>query len=142
MWKAEGHGKPRRLNLGFFQAPWRMARPIRMEFPGVVHHVISSGIVQAAIFLADVVRNSFLAILRQMLHRSHVLCHAYCLITNLGHLFLFPPSPGCQSHAQDRQCLRRDCNLSSSVATTRLCVKVVSCLVLNSKYFQIVIYVD
>lgn len=42
-----------------------MARPLRIEFPGAVYHVTSRGNAQAAIFVDDVGRNTFLAVLRQ-----------------------------------------------------------------------------
>ena len=68
-----------------------MARPLRIEFPGAVYHVTSRGNAQAAIFVDDVDRNTFLAILRQTLRRFNVLCHAYCLMTNHFHLLLETP---------------------------------------------------
>lgn len=38
-----------------------MARTIRIEFQGVVYHVMSRGNVQAVTFVDDVDRNTFLA---------------------------------------------------------------------------------
>lgn len=54
-----------------------MARPLRIEFPGAVYHVTSRGNAQAAIFLDDIGRNTFLVALRQTLRRFNALCHAY-----------------------------------------------------------------
>ena len=68
-----------------------MASPLRIEFPGAVYHVTSRGNAQAAIFVDDVDRNTFLAVLRQTLRRFNVLCHAYCLMTNYFHLLLETP---------------------------------------------------
>ena len=68
-----------------------MARPLCIEFPGGVYHVTSRGNAQAAIFLDDVDRNTFLAVLRQTLRRFNVFCHAYCLMTNHFHLLLETP---------------------------------------------------
>jgi len=53
--------------------------------------VTSRGNAQAAIFVDDVDRNTFLAVLRQTLRRFNVLCHAYCLMTNHFHLLLETP---------------------------------------------------
>ena len=68
-----------------------MARPLRIEFPGAVYHVTSRGNAQADIFVDDVDRNTFLAVLRQTFRRFNVLCHAYCLMTNHFHLLLETP---------------------------------------------------
>lgn len=68
-----------------------MARPLRIEFPGAVYHVTSRGNAQAAIFVDDVDRKTFLAVLRQTLRRFNVLCHAYCLMTNHFHQLLETP---------------------------------------------------
>ena len=68
-----------------------MARPLRIEFPGAVYHVTSRGNAQAAIFVDDVDRNTFLAVLRQTFRRFNVLCHGYCLMTNHFHLLLETP---------------------------------------------------
>jgi hypothetical protein len=43
--------------------------------------VTSRGNTRAAIFVDDIDRNAFLAVLRQTLRRFYVLCHAYCLMT-------------------------------------------------------------
>ena len=58
-----------------------MVRPLRIEFPGAVYHLTPRGNAQAAIFLDDIARNAFLAVLRQRSRRFNALCHAYCLMT-------------------------------------------------------------
>lgn len=68
-----------------------MARPLRIEFPGAVYHVTSRGNAQASIFLDDIDRSTFLAVLGLTMRRFNVICHAYCLMTNHFHLLLETP---------------------------------------------------
>lgn len=68
-----------------------MARPLRIEFPGAIYHVTSRGNAQAAIFVDDVDRRTFLSVLAVTLRRFNVFCHAYCLMTNHFHLLLETP---------------------------------------------------
>jgi REP element-mobilizing transposase RayT len=68
-----------------------MARPLRIEFPGAVYHVTSRGNARAAIYADDTDRQTFLALLTQVVQRYHWLCHAYCLMDNHYHLVLETP---------------------------------------------------
>lgn len=68
-----------------------MARPLRIEFPGAIYHVTSRGNAQASIFLDDIDRSTFLAVLGLTMRRFNVICHAYCLMTNHFHLLLETP---------------------------------------------------
>ena len=68
-----------------------MARPLRLEYPGAIHHVTSRGNAQAAIFLDDEDRESFLAVLAECIARFGWLCHAYCLMDNHYHLIVETP---------------------------------------------------
>lgn len=68
-----------------------MARPLRIEFPGANYHVTSRGNAQASIFLDDIDRSTFLAVLGLTMRRFNVICHAYCLMTNHFHLLLETP---------------------------------------------------
>jgi REP element-mobilizing transposase RayT len=68
-----------------------MARPLRIEFPGAIYHVTSRGNAQASIFLDDIGRSAFLAVLGLTMRRFNVICHAYCLMTNHFHLLLETP---------------------------------------------------
>jgi REP element-mobilizing transposase RayT len=68
-----------------------MARPLRIEFPGALYHVTSRGNAHASIFLDDIDRKTFLAVLGLTLRRFNVICHAYCLMTNHFHLLLETP---------------------------------------------------
>lgn len=68
-----------------------MARPLRLEVPGGVYHVMSRGNERRDIFLDDADRRRFLDILRSATERLNVLCHTYCLMGNHYHLLLETP---------------------------------------------------
>lgn len=68
-----------------------MARPLRIEFPHALYHLTSRGNRREAIYLGDVDRNAFLAILQQVCERFNWLCHGYCLMTNHYHLLVETP---------------------------------------------------
>ena len=69
-----------------------MLRPMRIEFPGAVYHVISRGNARDTIFINDSDREDFLWILAWILGsvvlRYNWLCHAYCLMDNHYHLLI------------------------------------------------------
>ena len=70
-----------------------MARPLRLEFAGALHHVTSRGNERRDIFLgnADDDRGTFLDTLAQTCERFTWICHAYCLMTNHYHLLIETP---------------------------------------------------
>lgn len=68
-----------------------MARPLRLQVPGGAYHVMARGNARQDIFLDDGDRRRFLAILRSVVERLNVLCHAYCLMGNHYHLLLETP---------------------------------------------------
>ncbi len=68
-----------------------MARPLRIEYPGAVYHVTARGNAREAIFADDTDRRRFLTTLSSVVHRYHVICHAYCLMDNHYHLILETP---------------------------------------------------
>ena len=68
-----------------------MARPLRLEVPGGVYHVMSRGNERRDIFLDDADRRHFLDILGSVAERLNVLCHTYCLMGNHYHLLLETP---------------------------------------------------
>src|SRR5262245_56726144 len=71
----------------------RMARPLRLEFPGAIYHITARGNAKDAIYLDDDDRNRFLTILARVVKRYEWLCHAYCLMGNHYHLVLETPRP-------------------------------------------------
>jgi putative transposase len=70
-----------------------MARPLRIEYAGAVHHVTSRGDSGTEIFLDDVDRARFLDVLASTIERFGWICHAYCLMDNHYHLLIETPQP-------------------------------------------------
>ena len=68
-----------------------MARPLRIEFPGAVYHIISRGNAKQSIFLHELDRKTFLELLSSVVERFNWLCHAYCLMDNQYHLIIETP---------------------------------------------------
>lgn len=65
-----------------------MARPLRLDFPGAVHHVTTRGNARASIFVDDTDRQSLLGVLADVVALRHWRCHAYCLMDNHFHLLV------------------------------------------------------
>lgn len=57
-----------------------MARPLRLEFPGAVYHVISRGNARHNIVDDDRDRSQWLTLLAHVVDRYGWFCHAYCLM--------------------------------------------------------------
>jgi len=68
-----------------------MARPLRIEYDGALYHVTSRGNDRKPIFKDENDRDLYLAILAQVTHRFHWICHAYCLMRNHYHLVIETP---------------------------------------------------
>jgi REP element-mobilizing transposase RayT len=68
-----------------------MARPLRVEFPGAVYHVMTRGNERKAIYRDDQDRQRFLETLGEMVERFSVRLHAYVLMPNHYHLLLETP---------------------------------------------------
>lgn len=68
-----------------------MARPLRLEFPGALYHVISRGNERAPIFVDDLDRSDFLTLLGSVVLKEALQLHAYCLVGNHYHLLLETP---------------------------------------------------
>lgn|SRR5581483_2726638 len=69
----------------------RMTRPLRVEFPGAVYHVTARGDGREAIYVDDIDRRCFLAVVGHVLDRFAWRCHAYCLMGNHYHLLIETP---------------------------------------------------
>jgi REP-associated tyrosine transposase len=65
-----------------------MARPLRIEFPGAIYHVMSRGNAKQDIYLDDHDRRRFLETLWEVCERSDWQVWAYCLMPNHYHLLL------------------------------------------------------
>lgn len=68
-----------------------MARPIRVEFPGAVYHVVARGNERRPIFRDDDDRRRFLDTVADVVEDFGVVVHAYCLMLNHYHLILETP---------------------------------------------------
>ena len=68
-----------------------MARPIRLEFPNALYHVMSHGNGGENIFVEDANRHAFLELLEELLSRYDVICSAYCLMDNHYHILMETP---------------------------------------------------
>lgn len=68
-----------------------MARPLRIEYPGAVYHVLTRGNNRQAIFRDDADRRVYLAKLRQYCAEKEVELLCYCLLPNHVHLLVETP---------------------------------------------------
>ena len=64
-----------------------MARALRIEYEGVLYHILSRGNDRKDIFLVDNDRLSFIAILGEMSERFEITIYAYVLMNNHYHLY-------------------------------------------------------
>jgi len=63
-----------------------VARPLRIQAPGLTYHITSRGVRRATIFCDALDRQRFLALLADVVDRYALRCHAYCEMTNHYHL--------------------------------------------------------
>lgn len=68
-----------------------MVRPLRIEYPDALYHVMSRGNAYQNIFLDDKDRHAFLQNLEYCIRLHNLICHAYCLMGNHYHLLLETP---------------------------------------------------
>ena len=73
-----------------------MARPLRIEYPGAIYHVLSRGDRREAIFRTEADRKLFLDLLGQTCRRTGWQIHAYCLMDNHFHLVVETPRSNVQ----------------------------------------------
>lgn len=66
----------------------RMARSLRLEFPGAVYHVMSRGNRREAIYHDDVDRRAWLRILALICKRHRCVVHGFCQMNNHYHLLI------------------------------------------------------
>ena len=71
-----------------------MARPLRPDFPGAVHHVTARGNAGNDIFLDDADRRALLDVFGRVCGDFGWQCHAYCLMSNHYHLLIETPEGG------------------------------------------------
>lgn len=68
-----------------------MARPLRLEYPGAVYHVMSRGQERGQVFRDDGDRERFLLDLDRAVQEERWVVHGYCLMTNHYHLLVETP---------------------------------------------------
>ena len=68
-----------------------MARPLRIEYPGALYHVMSRGNEKKDIFRTTRDREKFLSYLSSAGERHGAVFHAYCLMSNHYHLMVETP---------------------------------------------------
>ena len=68
-----------------------MGRPLRLEFPGALYHVISRGNERKRIFLSRKDSEAFFDLLRESHERHGILIHCYVLMGNHYHLVMETP---------------------------------------------------
>jgi len=68
-----------------------MARPVRIEYPGAVYHIITRGNNRQSIFRDDHDRKKYLERLAYYCEEKEVHLLSYCLLTNHVHLLLETP---------------------------------------------------
>lgn len=78
-----------------------MARPLRVEYPGALYHVIARGNAKQAIFLDDKDRQKFLYWLKKAVETHNIVCHAYCLMNNHYHLLIETPDANLSTTMRD-----------------------------------------
>jgi REP element-mobilizing transposase RayT len=69
-----------------------MPRQLRIEYPGVIYHVMSRGDRRDDIYFDDVDRQDFLKTLAEACQKTDWQVHAYCLLRNHFHLVVETPN--------------------------------------------------
>jgi REP-associated tyrosine transposase len=68
-----------------------MARPVRIEYPGAIYHVLNRGDRRQAIVRDDADRHRFLELFERTCKKTGWEIHAYCLMSNHFHLVVETP---------------------------------------------------
>ena len=68
-----------------------MARPLRIQYPDALYHVMNRGAGRSCIYQNEEQRLLFLSLLEEITLRYHIEIHAYCLMSNHYHLLLKTP---------------------------------------------------
>lgn len=78
-----------------------MTRPLRIEYPGALYHVMARGNAHQSIYLDDKDRLAFLENLKHCFELHNIVCHAYCLMDNHYHLLLETPDGNLSTAMRD-----------------------------------------
>jgi len=68
-----------------------MARPLRIQYPGAMYHIISRGIGRMTIFHNEKDWTKFISFMARVIKKYNWICHAYCLMGTHYHIFLETP---------------------------------------------------
>jgi putative transposase len=68
-----------------------MVRPLRLEYPGAVYHVMSRGDARKSITRSQNDKPLFLEVLNEAREKYNIFIHGYCLMTNHYHLLIETP---------------------------------------------------
>jgi REP element-mobilizing transposase RayT len=68
-----------------------MPRPLRVEYPGAIHHVTARGNNGGIVFVDDTERTAFIAMLSTVVAADTLELLAYCLLGNHFHLLVATP---------------------------------------------------
>ena len=68
-----------------------MARPLRIQYPGAMYHIISRGIARMTIFHNEKDWIKFNHFMERVMEKYNWICHAYCLMGTHYHLLLETP---------------------------------------------------
>jgi putative transposase len=77
-----------------------LARPLRIEFPGAIYHVMSHGVAGTQTCMDELDRSHFLDDLRELVETGKLLIHAFILMINHFHLLCETPASGLSRHMQ------------------------------------------
>ncbi|MFH1404865.1 MAG: transposase [Patescibacteria group bacterium] len=78
-----------------------MARPLRVQYPGALYHVISRGNACQDIYYDDLDRKKFLDWIENAVETHNLIVHAYCLMNNHYHLLLETPDANLSNAMRD-----------------------------------------
>jgi REP element-mobilizing transposase RayT len=65
-----------------------VARPLRLDYPGAIHHVFVRGVARSAVAVDDADYECSLFLLERTLPRFGLRCHAWCYLPNHSHLLV------------------------------------------------------
>ena len=68
-----------------------MARPLRIQYPNAMYHIISRGIGRMTIFHNEKDFSKFIQFMERVIEKHNWICHAYCLMGTHYHILLETP---------------------------------------------------
>jgi putative transposase len=78
-----------------------LTRPVRIEFPGAIYHVMSHGVAGTPTFIDDTDRFHFLNSLEELVQLGMLIIHAFVLMINHFHMLCETPLAGLSHHMQN-----------------------------------------